>query len=517
MSSNKVLVFFLFAVILLMSCEEKTEYPYRKITLEAFSSLKTPSFVITPSEIRHHLHHIVKADTSKMISDRQVRAYYGDNNPFLWINRHGIDGRADSLLSYLERVGETGLKEVMFRKKQLAADIERIRNLDTSEQDNINALMARLEYNLTRAFLKYTAGQRYGYINPDKFYNNLCVKDSDSLHVTYFHVFDIPVEHAGEQFFQQAYRKIRKDSVSSFLKEVQPKNKLYYQLVEYLKQTTPGSKEEMLAQCNIERCRWQLKDYPQDHKKYVLVNIPAFQAIAVDGDSVMTMRIGCGSVKTKTPLLTSKIMRMDVNPNWILPKSIAEDVVYKTGYLRREKMYIVDRKKGKVDLSEASYTKIKEGQQYIVQPGGPGNSLGRIIFRFDNNFAVYLHDTSSPWIFNKQNRAVSHGCIRLQRPFDMAVFLMNDKDDELIEKIKYSMTTDISVLYDKENKEEKKDQEKIEIDKDKLINRVEVDPQVPVYITYYTLYPDSEGALHSYNDVYGYDKALYKELKPFIK
>ncbi|MBQ4445262.1 MAG: L,D-transpeptidase, partial [Prevotella sp.] len=105
----------------------------------------------------------------------------------------------------------------------------------------------------------------------------------------------------------------------------------------------------------------------------------------------------------------------------------------------------------------------------------------------------------------------------LQRPFDMAVFLMNDKDDELIEKIKYSMTTDISVLYDKENKEEKKDQEKIEIDKDKLINRVEVDPQIPVYITYYTLYPDSEGALHSYNDVYGYDRALYKELKPFIK
>ncbi|MBQ6309633.1 MAG: L,D-transpeptidase, partial [Prevotella sp.] len=139
--------------------------------MEAFSSLKTPSFVITPSEIRHHLHHIVKADTSKMISDRQVRAYYGDNNPFLWINRHGIDGRADSLLSYLERVGETGLKEAMFRKRQLVADIERIRNLDTSEQDNINALMARLEYNLTRAFLKYTAGQRYGYINPDKLFN----------------------------------------------------------------------------------------------------------------------------------------------------------------------------------------------------------------------------------------------------------------------------------------------------------------------------------------------------------
>ncbi len=513
MSSKKELVFFLFVIVTLISCEEKTEYPYRKISLEAFSSLKTPSFVITPSKIRNHLDHILRADTSKMMSDRQVRAYYGNNNSLLWIDRHGIDGRADSLLTYLEEVGKTGLREALFRKKQLVADLQRIRQLDANEKDDINALMARLEYNLTRAFLKYTAGQKYGFVNPDKILNNLCVKDSDSLHVTYYHVFDIPMEHPGESFFQQAYQKIRNDSVVSFLREAQPKNILYRQLVDYLQQTTPGSKEELLAQCNIERCRWRLKEYPEDYRKYVLVNIPSFMAIAVNEDSVMTMRIGCGAVKTKTPLLTSKIKRMDVNPNWILPKSIAVDVVYKTGYLQREKMYIVDRKKGKVDLSEASYTKVKEGQQYIVQPGGPGNSLGRIIFRFDNNFAVYLHDTSSPWIFNKQNRAVSHGCIRLQRPFDMAVFLMEERDEDLIEKIDYSMKTDVSVLYDKSEDHK----EKNEIDKDKLVYTVDVDPQIPVFITYYTLYPDTQGTIRAYNDVYGYDHALYKELKPFIK
>ena len=343
MSSKKELVFFLFVIITLMSCEEKTEYPYRKISLEAFSSLKTPSFVITPSKIRNHLDHIMRADTSKMVSDRQVRAYYSNRNPFLWIDRHGIDGRADSLLSYLEKVGETGLKEALFRKKQLVSDLLRTKQLDADEKDDINALLARLEYNLTRAFVKYTAGQKYGYVNPDKVLNNFCVKDSDSLHVTYFHVFDIPMEHPGESFYQQAFRKIGNDSVVSFLKEVQPKNKLYYQLVDYLQQTAPGSKEEALTQCNIERCRWRLKDYPEDYKKYVLVNIPSFMAIAVDEDSVMTMRIGCGASKTKTPLLTSKIKRMDVNPNWILPKSIAVDVVYKTGYLQRERMYIVDR------------------------------------------------------------------------------------------------------------------------------------------------------------------------------
>ncbi len=514
MSRKTELLFFLFVMIILMSCEEKTEYPYREISLEAFSSLKTPSFVISPSQIRNHLHDIVKADTSRMSTDRQARSYYGNGNPLLWIDRHGIDGRADTLLAYLERVGATGLKEAMFRKIQLADDLHRLREMDANEQDDINALMARLEYNLTRAFLKYTSGQRYGFVNPDKLFNNLCVKDSDSLHVTYFRVFDIPVEHPGEKFYDEAFRKIRKDSVASFLKEVQPGNKLYRQLVDYLQQTIPGSDEQKLAQCNLERSRWRLKEYPEDYKKYVLVNIPSFKAMAVDEDSVLTMRVGCGALKTRTPLLTSKIKRMDVNPNWILPKSIAVDVVYRTGYLQRERMYIVDRKKGKVDLSEASYNKVKEGEQYIVQPGGPGNSLGRIIFRFDNNFAVYLHDTSSPWIFNKQNRAVTHGCVRLQRPFDMAVFLMKDKDEALIEKINYSMTTDVSVMYDKDKVEHK---EKIEIDKDKLVNTVDVNPQIPVFITYYTLYPDTKGNLQAYNDVYGYDDALFKALKPFIK
>jgi murein L,D-transpeptidase YcbB/YkuD len=95
----------------------------------------------------------------------------------------------------------------------------------------------------------------------------------------------------------------------------------------------------------------------------------------------------------------------------------------------------------------------------------------------------------------------------------MAVFLMKDKDEDLIEKIKYSMETDVSVMYAKT--EDVK--EKIDIDKDKLVNTINVDPQIPVFITYYTLYPDTQGALHTYNDVYGYDRALYKELKPFIK
>lgn len=70
------------------------------------------------------------------------------------------------------------------------------------------------------------------------------------------------------------------------------------------------------------------------------------------------------------------------------------------------------------------------GGQYIIQAGGPKNSLGRIIFRFDNNFSVFLHDTSSPWVFQRERRTVSHGCVRVEKPYELALFLLDDVDEK---------------------------------------------------------------------------------------
>ena len=201
---------------------------------------------------------------------------------------------------------------------------------------------------------------------------------------------------------------------------------------------------------------------------------------------------------------------MDINPVWIVPQSIAKGIVYKHGYLRKEHMYILDKKEGKLDVEYASYDKIMSGQQHIVQEGGAGNSLGRIIFRFPNNHAVYLHDTSSPWLFSREHRAVSHGCVRVQKPFELAVFLLGKKDEDVIEKIRYSMTADVN------NYDENDGVDKSQIDRDKLIHHLDVSPEVPLFITYYTLYPDVAGNLVEYKDVYGYDKALYNELKEYV-
>ena len=138
------------------------------------------------------------------------------------------------------------------------------------------------------------------------------------------------------------------------------------------------------------------------------------------------------------------------------------------------------------------------GAYGVVQRGGKGNALGRIIFRFDNNFSVYLHDTSSRGVFEREERGVSHGCIRIEKPYDFAVFLLAEKNRKLMDKIKYSMTDD-SLSNRK-----------------MVVNGVKVKPEVPLFITYYTLYPLAGGRTREYPDVYGYDKVIWEHLKKYL-
>ena len=479
--------------------------------MDAFSGLKTSAYAIQPMHVVELLDDLVRADKGSLPLDNYVKSYYGNHHPMLWVNYTGVDSRADSLVAWLSEVERSGLSPRMFRRSQLEEDIRRLRLLDLDTgQNDINHVVARLEYNLTRAFVRYCTVQRYGFVNPASVMNRLCVKDSDSLHVTYQRVFDIPFTRPGEAFFQQTLDKVSHDSVGPFLREVQPVGKLYEMLCSRLTDSILTREQRLTTLCNIERCRWRLKEHPEAYKKRVVVNIPAFRLYATDGDSTLTMRVGCGTVKTKTPLLTSKIMRMDVNPQWIVPKSIAKGIVYSTGYLHRNHMFIADRKRGRLDASEASYEKVMNGEQHIVQEGGAGNSLGRIIFRFENNFSVFLHDTNTPGFFERDSRAVSHGCVRIQQPFDFAVFLLADKDDDLIDRIRYSMEADINHSQDNDGKARKP------INRDRLVRQVKVEPEVPLFITYFTLYPDQNGLLQEYRDVYGYDKAIIKQLTPYI-
>lgn len=499
--------------VVFVSCRHHVNHLYQNLTLDGYSDMMVSEYKINSTKIQEEINRQIHSDEDSLTADFRARSYYLRKKPWLWINRMGVDDRADTLLSFLDRIDELGFSKSKFKVQRIKGDLRRFRNLDFDTLDNkIDKVLGRLEYNLTKAYLRYATGQRFGFINPKYVFNKLDVHDSDSVKVSYRALFAIPMQHPKTSFFDDALRKVYNDSVSEFLHAIQPQSSLYNRLLARLNSAATKVAEKPKIMVNMERCRWRLNEYPQQYTKYVLVNVPSFRLKAVDGNSVLEMRIGCGTLETKTPLLTSRIKRMDINPQWIIPRSIIEKSIINhagdSSYFSRHRYFVRDRRTGKaVSLNRISRAVLEDRNFLVIQEGGDGNSLGRIIFRFDNSFSIYLHDTSSKGVFSREDRGVSHGCVRVERPFDLAVFLLGDKDERTIGRIHYSMHADVSSLGMNGRKDINKPDT---LDKRKVIGTVPVEPEVPVFITYYTLYPNEKGEIEEFSDVYGYDKVIYR-------
>ena len=242
----------------------------------------------------------------------------------------------------------------------------------------------------------------------------------------------------------------------------------------------------------------------------------------MNGEKSLTMRVASGSLETKTPLLSSYVYCMDVNPQWIIPKSIVKKSIahrLNTGYFRSKHYFIRERATGQdIPVSQCNRAMLESGDYLVIQEGGEGNALGRIIFRFNNDFSIYLHDTSSRGVFRQEDRGVSHGCVRVEHPYELALFLLGDGQNKMAEKIAYSMQADVSPLG--KNKEELTDEQLAVADtlkRNMLVGRVKVEPKVPIFITYFTLWPSAGGILQRYDDVYGYDQVMAAWLANYWK
>ncbi|MBO1362759.1 L,D-transpeptidase family protein [Prevotella sp. A2931] len=508
---------FLFVIsVLLLACNEGVKNPNTTLTLESYARFKEAAYQLDEGKIKTELLKLVHEDTDSMTADYRARSYYLRNKTFLWLDRQGVDRRADSVVSYIKDVEQMGFSREKFRYSQLREDLRRFHELDFDGGNTINRVAARLEYNLTKAFFRYSIGQRFGFVNPRYVLNRIDLLDDDSTKTSYRVLYDVHTDKFDKRFYRLMLDKIRHDSVASFLKEIQPTGPLYTRLKNELATVRRFSRERTRILCNMERCRWRHNDYPAMHRKYVIVNLPSFHLQAVDGDSVLDMRIGCGSNETKTPLLTSRIKRMDINPLWVLPRSIIKkDVLKHVGnadYFYSRNFFVKERKTGRVIEPAHITTEMLTSKDFLLaQKGGEGNSLGRIIFRFDNNFSVFLHDTSSKTVFRQQDRDVSHGCIRVEKPYELAVFMLEDKDKRITDKLAYSMGA-----QEIEPNPDLPEGEKDTLRTDMLLRSVGLKPLVPLFITYFTIYPDESGRLRQYPDIYGYDRVISHHLRNYF-
>ena len=462
------------------------------------------------------LKHILSADTSHWLFDKALKKRYADISRFedtpLWYSRMGVVGEADSLLNFLRReLPQNGLDTTAFYLPEIAEDLGIVRALafDSVKQD-INDLLPRLDYHLSKAYMRYAVGQRYGFVRPTHLLNKLYKKADTN---EFARLFDETVQ---EPNCEEAKTRLTSGQRLDYLQASMPKSSLYKTLQHELATATGKEARQRLA-VNMERCRWQMSR-PGDHEKVVLVNIPAQQLWAVGGDSVLNMRICCGAVTTKSPMLHSTISHIQVNPDWIIPHNIVKsDIVHHAGdsaYFARHHYYIVERASGdSLDPAEVTQSELASGTLRVGQHGGPGNSLGRIVFRFNNNFSVYLHDTNNRGAFNREKRTLSHGCIRVEKPFDLARFLLPDMDEWEQDRLRISM--DLSPMTERGRDyiaEHAGNPRPF-----RLMTYHEVLPRVPVYIIYYTAYPNpASGRVQTWPDLYGYDKAIASALGCFM-
>jgi murein L,D-transpeptidase YcbB/YkuD len=236
--------------------------------------------------------------------------------------------------------------------------------------------------------------------------------------------------------------------------------------------------EKRIAQimANMERWRWLPPELPTDR---IQVNVAAAVLTVFHSDTpVMSMRAVTGRPGDETPMLTSQIESIVFNPPWNVPTSIATKELWpkeraNPGYLQAHDFVIVPT---------------DGGGSRLQQRAGPQSALGRIKFDFPNTYGVYLHDTPSRGLFDAFARLASHGCVRLQRPLELAKLVMQGEEEWTPEAIDDALAGGKTV-------------------------RAHLSRPISVFLLYWTAYMGPDGMMNFREDPYGWDAELAERLR----
>jgi murein L,D-transpeptidase YcbB/YkuD len=226
--------------------------------------------------------------------------------------------------------------------------------------------------------------------------------------------------------------------------------------------------------------------------RHILVNVPAFYMAAREsGQPVLEMKVIVGTPQNATPIFSDQMETVVFSPYWNVPDSIAEGetapaAARDPSFLRRQNIEILRRTKAgteTVDPASVDWDDPEAVKELAFrQKPGASNALGHVKFLFPNTFNVYLHDTPADSLFFRRGRALSHGCIRLERPEELAKYMLRDKPEWDDRRIKEAMAAG----------EEK---------------HVALKEKVPVHLVYFTVWPKGDGDVDMFDDIYGYDAA----------
>jgi L,D-transpeptidase YcbB len=226
---------------------------------------------------------------------------------------------------------------------------------------------------------------------------------------------------------------------------------------------------------NLGRMRWMLTE---PSGRLIVVNIPAFVLHVYEGkNKVFDMNVVVGKEGHNTVMFSGNLSTIVFSPYWNVPPSIVKKEILPK--IASNPNYLASQNMEEVGT--------EDGVPKIRQLPGEKNSLGRVKFLFPNSFNIYFHDTPAKSLFEKDKRAYSHGCIRLQEPEKMAEYLLQDQPEWTPAKIEEAMNAG----------------------QEQYVN---LKKPVPVMITYYTSWVDDDGLLNFRDDIYGHDSTLSRKM-----
>ncbi|GAA4748051.1 hypothetical protein GCM10023229_30530 [Flavisolibacter ginsenosidimutans] len=542
----------LLAVVLLCSCNSHEESVQQKAVVSSPREINVRAEDLIKNTLEEILQNPAKLPDSLRIKNAAILQdlYTKKDFGLLWSSQGSFTKEADSLFTLIDSCRYYGLFSSDYyadKLKNLKASLVK----DTSKNNKLDAAKwAYADMLSTSAFVQLVKDIKVGRLLPD----SVLVKDT-SLHSDFFSkqlqvfasqsigTFAMALEPANKDY------QSLKEALRSFLPKARFHNytyiktkdslllkKLVYKRIseEDSLKILPNKNPDSTALATAIKKYQHAKKIKEDGKispalvtrlnnsdkekfirvaitldkykmlpplpaQYLWVNLPTFFLELHDSDSVvLRSKIICGKPETKTPQLTSAISNMITYPQWTIPESIIKKEILPglqrdAGYTQRKGYSIVDASGNEVSPYSVNWARYKKGIPYkVVQGGGDANALGVLKFNFANDYDVYLHDTNQRYLFEKSGRALSHGCVRVQKWHELALYLL--RKDSLADSTKYTPVDSLqSWLAQKKKK------------------YIRVHQPLPLFIRYFTA-EGKNGKLLLHEDIYEEDKRLREKI-----
>ena len=464
---------------LVLSCAALLSSPALAAEPDGPSALITPIEAVRITLAGHISPKLAALSGVKKSAQEALADYYSvPDQPLLWVDENGLNGRAKSVMDEIAKADEYGLR---------AGDYSLPKTDGFSPQDaSATRWLADAETKISLAVLGYSRDARGGRVDPSQLTDNLdpTLALPDPLEV---------LESIAIRF-----------DAASYLRSFQPDQPqfeaLRHMLVELKgrsgssNKAAAGNGKIRAILVNMERWRW----LPQDLGPfYVTVNIPEFMLHVVEeGKVVHTTRVVVGKPDKQTPIFSQDMQEIVFNPFWNVPNSIKTEELlpyltqgggwfaggWDTSVLERHNLHI-NRGGHEVDPASIDWGHTDIRTLEIYQPPGPDNVLGNVKFVFPNKHDVYMHDTTQKFLFAQPIRAESHGCMRVQNPDQLATLLLKHDQGWTQARVASAIAGNAD-------------------------QHVKLEQKIPVYITYFTAWVNDDGSLSTFGDLYGHDARM---------